>query len=198
MMRSQPEGRIALTAETFTHELYCSWPVACRVSHDSLSAKYACALRQKLTDQHMKVGPTQAGPKENDAAGLPSVWFEYDDGKHFLRQAVALSTDRAVSLVLGTSTNDARLSLIRSFEQALRSLQRLGPIEAPADQRPDQAGGDAAPVSVSPDDGALVLDGTPGDAVPGDAAVAMDAWVDAGTTFVSAPVPKVSPIRPCP
>jgi len=150
----------------------------------------------------MKVGPTQAGPKENDAAGLPSVWFEYDDGKHFLRQAVALSTDRAVSLVLGTSSNDARLSLVRSFEQALRSLQRLGPIETPADQKPDQtsdqAAGDAATVSVSPNDGALFLDGAPGDSVPGDAAIAMDAWVDAGTTFVSAPVPKVSPIRPCP
>ena len=48
----------------------------------------------------MHVGPSQAGPKENEEAGLPSVWFEYDDGKHFLRQAVALDDDRAVSLVL--------------------------------------------------------------------------------------------------
>lgn len=195
MMRSQPEGRMALTAETFTHELYCSWPDACRFSKDSLPAKYACALRQKLTEQHMKVGPTQAGPKENDAAGLSSVWFEYDDGKHFLRQAVALSHDPAnsrshlfgllkleappdhvVSLLLSTASTDARLSLVRSFDQALRSLQRFAPV--------DIAGAvDAAVIDAGIGDGAIPVDASK---------------LDAGTTFESAPVPKVSPIGPCP
>src|SRR5215475_13049456 len=54
MARSQPQGQIELTSEPFTddrdgRELYCSWPVACRTSHDTLPSKYACALRAKLT-----------------------------------------------------------------------------------------------------------------------------------------------------
>ena len=108
MMR--PEARIVLTAEAFTHELYCSWPITCRTSHEitSMSAKLACAMRQKLIDQRMRVGPVEAGPRENEEAGLPSVWFEFDDGKHFLRQAVAFGEDRAISLVLSAPTSDGR------------------------------------------------------------------------------------------
>src|ERR1043165_6349023 len=34
MMRSQPPGRIVLTSEAFPRELYCSWPIACRTSHE--------------------------------------------------------------------------------------------------------------------------------------------------------------------
>src|SRR5262245_13847626 len=49
MMRNQPTpGQIVLTAETFTRDLYCSWPVACRTSHETPTQKYACALRTKL------------------------------------------------------------------------------------------------------------------------------------------------------
>ena len=73
----------------------------------------------------MRVGPVQAGPKENEAAGLPSIWFEYDDGKHFLRQAIAFSSDRAISLVLSAPTSEARATHTRAFEQALRTLHLL-------------------------------------------------------------------------
>ncbi len=123
----RPEGRIVLSAEAFTHELYCSWPITCRTSHEitSMSAKLACAMRQKLIDQRMHVGPVQAGPRENEDAGLPSVWFEYDDGKHFLRQAVALGEDRAISLVLSAPSADSRSTEIRAFEQTLRTLRPL-------------------------------------------------------------------------
>ena len=125
LVRDTPEGRIALTAEPFTHALWCSWPVACARSHDSLPVKYACALRSKLESQKLHVGPTQSGPKDNETAGLPSVWFEYDDGKHFLRQAIAMNGDRAVSLVLSAPTSDARGTYVRAFEQTLRTLRPL-------------------------------------------------------------------------
>ena len=39
MLRSQPPGQIVLTAETFTRTQYCSWPIACRTSPESLSSK---------------------------------------------------------------------------------------------------------------------------------------------------------------
>ncbi|MGE0872084.1 MAG: hypothetical protein AB7P03_26235 [Kofleriaceae bacterium] len=123
MMRSK--GLLVLTAEPFTRQLYCSWPVACRASADSLPEKYACALRQKLQAQRMRVGPVQPGPRDTEVSGIPTVWIEYDDGRRFLRQAVGLSADRAVSLVLSAPSNDARATHARSFDQALRTLKAL-------------------------------------------------------------------------
>jgi hypothetical protein len=182
MARSQPQGQIELTVEAFTRELYCTWPVTCRTSHDSLPSKYACALRPKLEAQHLKVGPVQAGPKDNEDAGLPSIWFEYDDGKHFLRQAIAFSTDRAISLVLAAPTSTARASHVRAFEQALRTLHLLSAEETA------RAEG-IAPASI----------GAPGDAGPVDSgALADGAALDAGVLFESAPAPKISPVGPCP
>ena len=127
-------GKMVLTAEPFTRALYCSWPVRCRVSHETgtVLGKFACALGQQLTSQHMKVSAVQAGPRENEEAGLPSVWFEYDDGHHFMRQAVALTEDRAISLVLSASSSEARTSNIRAFETALRTLRTLTQDELPA------------------------------------------------------------------
>jgi len=166
MMR--PEGTMVLTAEPFTRELYCSWPVPCRTSHDipTMPGKLACALRDKLVNQKMHVGPVQAGPKENEEAGVPSVWFEYDDGKHFMRQAVALGEDRAISLVLQATSADARASQVRAFEQALRTLRPLTVEEL-----------GAAPAAGSP---------------------LVDAGVgDAGVAPTEAPAPKPSPVGPC-
>jgi hypothetical protein len=171
MMRDQPPGQVVLTAEAFTRELYCSWPPQCRAARESLTAKLACALRTRLAAQRLRVGPTQPGPKENDAAGIPSAWFEYEDGKRFLRQAVALTADRAYSLVLSSPTVDARAAHARAFEQMLRTLRPLTEAETAP---PDAAAADA---------------GTPTpDAAP----------PDAGVTFESAPAPKVHPVGPCP
>ena len=185
MARSQPQGQIELTAEAFTRELYCSWPVPCRTSHELLPSKYACALRAKLTALRMHVGPTEAGPKENEAAGLPSVWFEYDDGRHFLRQAIAISShpeapslDRAFSLVLSAPTSDARATHTRAFEQALRTLQPLTPEEARSEPT------DAAPP-------------VPGDTPPTDAGLIDGAVLDGGVVFESAPAPAINPVGPC-
>ncbi len=170
MIHNQPPGQILLTSEPFTRELYCSWPVACR-NMTTNTAKYACALREKLTGLKMRVGPSQLGPKENEVAGLPSVWFEYDDNKRFLRQAVAVTSDRALSLVLSAPSVDARTAHVRPFDTALRTLQTLTAAES------------AAPVGST--DAAVA----PGDA-PADAA--------ASAEHTAPPPPRESPIGPCP
>jgi hypothetical protein len=184
MARGAPQGQMQLTAEAFTRELYCSWPITCRSGHDSLPTKYACALRGKLEEQHLRVGPIQAGPKDNEAAGLPSIWFEYDDGKHFLRHAVAFSADRAISLILSAPTSEGRATHTRAFEQALRTLHLLSAEET---ARVESAAGLDAAAPRPPDDGG-----------PADAAVPTDgAALDAGVTFESAPAPKIDPVGPC-
>jgi hypothetical protein len=173
MMKSQPPGQIVLTAERFTRDLYCSWPVQCR-NLASNTAKYTCALREKLATQKLRVGPAQLGPKENEAAGIPSMYFEYDDGKRFLRQAVAVTDRRALSLVLSAPTNDARAAHTRPFDQALRTLQILTPAQV--------ATIDAA---------AAIHDADPTALVDG-------AALDGGVNFESAPMAPQNPIGPCP
>lgn len=169
MIHQQPPGQIQLTSEPFTRELYCSWPVSCR-NPPTNTAKYACALRDKLTNLRMRVGPSQLGPKENELAGLPSVWFEYDDGKKFLRQAVAVTADRAVSLVLSAPSNEARAQHVRPFDTSLRTLQLLTAAES------------AAPVGST--DAAVVVDD----------ATATPPATDGGVT---PPTPPRSPIGDC-
>lgn len=178
MMR--PDTTMVLTAEPFTRALYCSWPITCRTSHEvnTTEAKLACALRQKLVDERMHIGPVQEGPRENEAAGLPSVWFDYDDGKHFLRQAVALGEDRAFSLVLETSSAEARNGQVRAFEQTLRTLRPLTEAELGAPPAP----------------------GTTLAAPGSDAGVADSAAVVAAsppTPSGSTPAAKINPIGPC-
>jgi hypothetical protein len=163
MLRGQPEGKIVLTAEPFSPDVSKTWPVACRTAHESLPAKYACALRQALQGQHMRVQLIQAGPKENEEGGLPSVWFEYEstDGKRFFRQAVAVRADRVVSLVLAAPSNEARAAHVRAFEQALRTLRNLTAEELGTTGAPDDAGVAATP---SPADAATDASAAPSDA----------------------------------
>jgi hypothetical protein len=126
MFRNQPDGQIVLTVERFTREMYCAAPIACRNLPNN-SARFTCALREKLAALRIDVGPAQLGPKENDVAGLPSMYFDYDDGKRFVRQAVAATDDQVISLVLSTASQDARTNHVRAFDQSLRTLQRLPP-----------------------------------------------------------------------
>ncbi|MEO8845735.1 MAG: hypothetical protein ABI591_09665 [Kofleriaceae bacterium] len=187
----RPEGKIVLTAEPFTRELYCSWPIPCRTSHEvgTVESKLACALRQKLVNENFHIGPIQAGPKDNEAAGLPSVWFDFDDGKHFMRQAVALGDDRAFSLVLSASSAEARTGQSRAFEQTLRTLRPLTEQELGA---PPAAGTviaiDGGVVStidatIAPDAEAAGSGGAVAPAPPADS--------------VNAPPSKINPIGPC-
>lgn len=132
MLRSQPEGRIVVGVEPLRHELFCSWPPECRTLSQPLAARYACALRAQLERQNFLLGPVQAGPKENAAAGLQSVWFELTDGKRFVRQAIAANERRVVSLALSTGSAADRATHARAFDQALRSLRELTQTEADA------------------------------------------------------------------
>ena len=147
-----PNAKMVLTAEPFTRSLYCSWPVRCRISAEvkTVLGKFACALSQQLTSHKMKVGPVQAGPRENQDAGIPSAWFEYDDGEHFMRQAVALTEDRAISLVLSSPSAEARASNARSFETALRTLRTLNPDELPAQPTPAESHTPASQAGLTP------------------------------------------------
>ena len=43
MMR--PEGKMVLTAEPFTRELYCSWPVPCRIATTSRRCRRSLRVR---------------------------------------------------------------------------------------------------------------------------------------------------------
>lgn len=181
MVRDQPQGKIVLSAEPFTRAVYCSWPLECRSSADPLPNKLACALRDKLTPQRIRVGPTQGGPKENAQNGMPSVWFELDDGKRFLRQAVAIAEDRVISLTLHTPSAEARSAHVRAFEQALRTLRPLTPAEL----------GEPTP---SPEQVVMQLVGDAGVA-PTDAT--SDAALATATTFESAPMTKQEPVGPC-
>ncbi len=181
MLRDQPRGTMVLTAEPFTRTVYCSWPPVCRAGTDPLPAKLACALRAKLEAERLRVGPIQAGPKENELAGMPSVWFDIENGKQFLRQAVALGEDRVVSLTLTASSAEARNAHVRAFEQALRTLRPLTLEEL----------GTALP---APEQVMMQL---VDDAGVADAGVRVDAAPTGAVTFESAPAPKINPVGPC-
>jgi hypothetical protein len=200
MARSDPQGQMELTAEPLTHDLVCSWPPACRNTSDLLSTKYACALRIKLEAQKLKVGPIQPGPRETEDAGLPSVWFEYDDGKHFLRQAIAFSTDRAISLVLVAPTGEARATHTRAFEQALRTLHPLSAEEAARAEGNLDAGAPPPGDRAVTDGGSRVDGGPPVDGGLAAASPIADAGPnDAGVNglFEPAPTPRFDPTTPC-
>ncbi len=135
MLRSQPEGRIVVGAEPLRQELFCSWSPECR-AFPTMAARYACHLRAQLDRQDVLLGPVQAGPKDLDAK-LQSVWFEFTDGKRFVRQAIAANDRRVVSIALSTGSAADRATHARAFEQALRSLGEL--TEAEARTTPDDA-----------------------------------------------------------
>jgi hypothetical protein len=123
------------------------------------------------------------------------VWFDFDDGKHFMRQAVALGDDRAFSLVLSASSADARNSQVRAFEQTLRTLRPLTTEELGA---PPAAG------TVIAIDGGVVstIDATAAAVVPSDAGSAVGsgtapALAPPASDSVNPPPSKINPIGPC-
>lgn len=162
MLRSQPEGRIVVGSEPLRQELYCSWPVECRALSQPLAARYACALRIQLERQNILLGPVQAGPKENLAAGLPSVWFEFTDGKRYVRQALAANEHRVISFALSTGSAADRGSHARAFDQALRSLHELSEEEA----RPSVATDAKTPAATPPTAASSIPPAPSGSATP--------------------------------
>jgi hypothetical protein len=153
MLRSQPEGRIVVGAEPLRQELFCSWPQKCRELQHPMAVRYACALRERLESQGFLVGPDQSGPKENLDAKLQSVWFDFTDGKRYVRQAIAGNERRVVSIALSTGSASDRATHVRAFEQALRSLRELSEAEArttPDDPAPAPAASSSSSSSSTP------------------------------------------------
>jgi len=165
---AQPaQGQIELTGEDFTRDLYCSWPVTCRTSRDNLpAAKYACALRVKLEAQHLRVGRSRLDRGRTRRRASRRLWFEYDDGRHFLRHAIAMSADRAFSLVLSTPTADARAT----HTPGVRAGAAHDPAAHPEETA--QATGIDAAVAIN-------------DAMPSDAVLIDGAILDGGVVFQS-------------
>jgi hypothetical protein len=210
MLRSQPPGWIIVGAEPLRQQLVCSWPPECRTLSQPLAVRYACALRLQLERQNVLVGPVQAGPKENIAAGLPSIWFEFTDGKRFVRQALAVNERRAVSLVLSTTSVADRATHARAFDQALRSLRELADDAAAPATAANAPSGDAPAGAAVPTAAPATAPGptvAPATAAASAAAPAGPrvADVGAGPTSPSSELstqilalPLFDPDRPCP
>lgn len=185
MLRSQPEARIVVGAEALRQELVCAWPAECRSLSKPLAERYACALRSQLERQDILVGQIQSGPKENVAAGMPSVWFEFTDGKRYVRQALAANERRVVSLALTAGSIADRGTHARAFDQALRSLHELSEAEARAASPSALADNGAAPSAETPSANA----GSPSPASSASTTPAASASADpADRTKVEAPL----------
>jgi len=146
MVRTKPRGLMLLTVETIDRHARCAWPASCRSAGRPLAEQMACALGARLATSGFQVGPVQSGR---------TPWFDYEDGRRWLRQAVLVSGATAVTLILSTDAATDRATHVRTFDRALRSLRPMTASEAAA----------AAPV-VPLDAG---VDAPPTDATVGDA-----------------------------
>ena len=132
MRKSKPPGLILLTSEFIDDDAYCAWPTACRDVDATLAAKYGCALATSLERTGFHVGAQQAGPRASDDPTLDSIYFDFDDGKKWLRQAIVTDGARAHSLILTAPSQSQRTSQLRAFEQVLRTLHPINSTAASA------------------------------------------------------------------
>ena len=133
------------------------------------------------------------------------MWFEYDDHKHFIRQALAIDHDHVVSLVLSAPSADARNAHIRAFEQALRTLRPL---------TPEELGAIAAAAGSGSGSAVAIMIGSAGSGSAGSASAGTGSGSGSGSgsaiiappdttpiartvNFSSAPPPKLEPVGPC-
>src|SRR5262245_40696640 len=123
MVRTRPRGLMLLTVETVDRHARCAWPAACRSAGRPLAEQMACALSARLSTTRFQVGPVQSGR---------TPWFDYDDGRRWLRQAVLVSGATAVTLILSTESPTDRATHVRTFDRALRSLRPMTASEAAA------------------------------------------------------------------
>jgi hypothetical protein len=193
MARTNPPGRMLLTVDTIDRDARCAWPLVCRDGARPLAEQMACALAARVEAAGFRPGPVQSGR---------TPWFDYEDGKRWLRQAVLMSGSRAVTLVLSASSLADRANHARSFDRAIRSLRPLTASEAAAvapvidaslpldGALVPTAGADAGP------DGGLVGDGGVPSVIgpPGDAGTDVP---DAGAPALAAPT-AAGPMAPCP
>jgi hypothetical protein len=113
MNRSRPPGTLMLTIDQLDAATRKSWPAECAGDD---TARFVCALRGRLAKNKFLVSSLQ---------GDRTPWFDYDDGKRWLRQGVYVAGDRAYTLVLGADTAADRGAHGRAFDSALRSLRSV-------------------------------------------------------------------------
>ena len=129
MSRSQPAATLFVSIEPTTQALVCSWPKPCRAPGNSLAATYACAVRDTVQRMRSQATASGRGGREASDAGFDAQWLEYQNGQRFVRHAIFMNSQRAVSIVLATTSFDARATHTRTFEQMLRTVRTFTPTE---------------------------------------------------------------------
>jgi hypothetical protein len=196
MAHTKPRGLMLLTADTLDREARCAWPATCRTAGRPLAEQMACGLAARLTEDGFKPGPVQSGR---------TPWFDYEDGKQWLRQAVLVSGAHAVTVVLSAPSAADRASHARAFDRAVRSLRPLTALEAAAAAPAIDAG---LPIDAGDDGGTSEEAPPPVPAETGDGGVpsvivasAEDggaaAVPDAGVPALGGPA-EALPLEPCP
>jgi len=187
MVRTSPPGVMLLTVDTIDRDLRCSWPPRCRAAGTPLADQVACGLAARLGETGFRVGEVQPGR---------APWFDYEDDRRWLRQAVLVAGRSAVTLILSAQSAADRSSQARAFDRALRSLRPLTASEAAA-AAVAEAARDAG-VAAAGDGGAVA----PADTGPSDAGVGDAGIGDAGAGSAPASPPPDAGIpeteAPCP
>jgi hypothetical protein len=188
MAHTKPPGMMLLTVDTIDRNVRCSWPATCRTAGRPLAEQMACGIAARLEKSGFKPGPIQSGR---------TPWFDYEDGKQWLRQAVLVAGTHGVTVILSAPSVTDRASHARAFDRAVRSLRALTASEAAA----VAPAFDAAVADASSDDGGVVSDARPvetGDGGVPSVTAPSDAGVpDAGVPAVEAP--GTGPLlEPCP
>ena len=127
MMRSQPEGKIVLTAEAVHARALLL--VAGRVPHEprvDCPAKFACALRQKLHGAAACASVrSRPVPRRTRRPGYRRCGSSTTTASTSFARPSRSREDRAISLVLSTDVERRAREHVRAFEQALRTLRPL-------------------------------------------------------------------------
>jgi len=107
MTHRRPDARMLFSAEKLT---------------DTNNAQeYATQTAERLT----KLGFEVRAPQLHSATG--AYWMDFDDGKHFLRQALLVSGQPGIGYSLTLSAPDVRTrgQLLRAFDYTLRSVSPM-------------------------------------------------------------------------
>jgi hypothetical protein len=87
-----------------------------------VDVKDAQTYATQTAERLKKLGFTVRAPQLHSATG--AYWMDFDDGKHFLRQAVLVPAQSAIgySLTLSAPEIRSRGQLLRAFDDTLRSI----------------------------------------------------------------------------
>ncbi|RMH40852.1 MAG: hypothetical protein D6689_12385 [Deltaproteobacteria bacterium] len=129
LTRRDPPGRMLLSAE--------------RLARRTDAARYAARAKTALEALGFAVRPPQLH------AQTGAYWFDFDNGKTFLRQAVLVVGDVGYALTLAAPDSRTRGQHLRAFDAALRSVRvrrsstasaGAGPVDRDAGVPPRDAG----------------------------------------------------------